>query len=94
MCLVLPPGGPIFSSLRPPRLDFCSHAFCSNYTPRCSLTAEGAKAVDSEIKLLLLKRVISPELKADSFVSSIFTTMKPTILNLKNLNESIIYVHF
>ena len=78
-------------------LDFCSQAFCSNYTPRCSLTA---KAVDAEIKLLLLKHVISPaELKADSFVSSIFTTMKPdgshpTILNLKNLNESITYVHF
>ena len=54
--------------------------------------------VDAEIKLL--KHVISPtELKADSFVSSIFTIMKPdgshrTILNLKNLNESIIYVHF
>ena len=27
-------------------LDFCYQAFCSNYTPRCSLTAEGAKAVD------------------------------------------------
>ena len=26
-------------------LDFCSQAFCSNYTPRCSLTVEGAKAV-------------------------------------------------
>ena len=81
-------------------LDFCSQAFCSNYTPQCSLTAEGAKAVDAKIKLLLLKHVISPaELKADSFVSSIFTTMKPdgshrTILNLKNLNESITYVHF
>ena len=81
-------------------LDFCSQAFCSNYTPRCSLTAEGAKVVDAEIKLILLKHVISPaELKADSFISSIFTTMKPdgshqTILNLKNLNESITYVHF
>ena len=81
-------------------LDFCSQAFCSNYTPRCSLTAAGAKVVDAEIKLLLLKHVISPaELKADSFVSSIFTTMKPdsshrTILNLKNLNERITYVHF
>ena len=81
-------------------LAFCSQAFCSNYTPRCSLTAECAKAVDAEIKLLLLKHVISPaELKADSFVPSIFTTMKPdgshqTILNLKNLNESITYVHF
>ena len=81
-------------------LEFCSQAFCTNYTPRCSSTAEGAKAVNTEIKLLLLKHVISPaELKADSFVSSIFTTMKPdgshqTILNLKNLNESITYVHF
>ena len=27
-------------------LDFCSQAFCSNYTPRCSLTVVGAKAVD------------------------------------------------
>ena len=35
-------------------LDFCSQDFCSNYTPQCSLTAEGAKAVDAEIKLLLL----------------------------------------
>ena len=40
-------------------LDFCSQAFCSNYTLPCSLTAEGAKAVDAEIKLLLLKHVIS-----------------------------------
>ena len=45
--------------------------------------------VDAEIKLLLLMHVISrAELKADSFVSSIFATMKPdgsrrTILNLK-----------
>ena len=80
-------------------LDFCFQAFCSKYT-RCSLTADGAKAVDAEIKLLLLKHVISPaELKVVSFVSSIFTTMKPdgshrTILNLKNLNESITDVHF
>ena len=60
------------------KLDFCSQAICSNYTPRCSLTAEGAKAVDAEIKLLLLKHVISSaKSKADSFVSSIFTTMKP-----------------
>ena len=39
------------------------------------------------------------KLKADSFVSSIFTIMNPggshqTILNLQNLNESITYVHF
>ena len=40
-------------------LDFCSQAFCSNYTPQCSLSAEGAKAVDADIKLLLLKHVIS-----------------------------------
>ena len=53
-------------------------SICSNYTPRCSLTVEGAKAVNAEIKLLLLKHVISPaKLKADPFVSSIFTTMKP-----------------
>ena len=38
------------------KLDFCSQAICSNYTPRCSLTMEGAKAVDAEIKLLLLKQ--------------------------------------
>ena len=56
--------------------------------------------VDAEIKLLLLKHVISPaKLNADPFVSSIFTTMKPdgshrTILNLKNLNDSITYLHF
>ena len=48
----------------------------------------------------MFKRVISPaKLKADSFVSSIFTTMKldgshQTILNLNNLNESITYVHY
>ena len=64
------------------------------------LTAEGANWVDAEIKLLLIKLVISlTKLKADSFVSSIFTTTKPdgshqTILNLNNLNESITYVHF
>ena len=41
------------------KLDFCLQAICSNYTPQCSLAAEGAKAVDAEIKLLLLKHVIS-----------------------------------
>ena len=53
-----------------------------------------------EIDNLLTKHVISPvKLKLDSFVSSIFTTLKPdgshrTILNLKKLNRSINYVHF
>ena len=63
------------------KLDFCTQSICSNYTPRCSLTSEGANAVDAEIKLLLLKHVISPaKLKADSFVSSIFTTRNLIVL--------------
>ena len=42
------------------KLDFCNQTICPNYTPCYSLTAEGAKSVDTEIKLLLLKHVISP----------------------------------
>ena len=50
-------------------------------------------------KLLVQKVVATATLRDDSFMSSIFTTKKVdgshrTILNLKNLNESINYVHF
>ena len=46
------------------KLDFCSQAICSNYTSRCSLTAE---AVDAEIKLLLLKHVLPHQIEGRSF---------------------------
>ena len=56
--------------------------------------------VNAEINTLLIQNIISPvTLKADSFVSSIFTTKKldgshRNIFNLKKLNESINYMHF
>ena len=75
------------------RLDFSAKAFCSNVTPRCSLSPEGVREVTVEISKLLVQKVVA------TFVSSIFTSKKAdgshrTILNLKNLNESINYVHF
>ena len=82
------------------RLDFSDKAFCSNFTPQCSLSPEGVREVTVETtKLLVQKVVATATLRDDSFVSSIFTTKKAdgshrTILNLKNLNESINYVHF
>ena len=82
------------------KLDFCTKAIYHNFTPRCSLPAEGFREVNADLKTLLIQNIISPvTLKADSFVSSIFTTKKSdgshyTIFNLEKLNESTNYVHF
>lgn len=90
----------IFNTVKGLNIDFMSNPW-QNKTPnqeRCSL--EESRIIESEINKLLVKGVIIPATnEPGEFISIIFLRSKPDgthlmILNLKKLNESVLYQHF
>ena len=96
----IPCGKNLPQTLRSLTLDFIANPWQGKVPSQKKFSLGESKIIESEINKLLVKGVIIPSThEPGEFISTIFLRPKPDgthrmILNLKKLNESVVYRHF
>ena len=90
----------ILNTVKGLNIDFIANPWQGQAPTQKKCSPEESRIIESEINKLLVKRVITPAThEPGEFISTIFLRPKPDgthhmILDLKKLDESVVYQHF